>query len=345
MNLKEIGEFGFIERFRPMFDDIICKSALGIGDDCAVIAANTETDWLVTTDMLVEDTHFLRNDISPYELGYKSATVNISDVAAMGGKPFCSFLSIAIPEDCSVEYLDEFMRGYHAICKKHNVALLGGDTTKSGKHLIINVGIIGSIAHGKAKLRSAARVGDLICTTGFLGDSAGGLQLILADEKDASQSEKKYLLQRHHVPEPRVEEGMFLAEFPGVHAMMDISDGIASDLRHILEQTKNIDAEIHLEAIPMSPQLIAVAQEQRWNAVELATSGGEDYELLFTIAESDFAEINREYELKFNAPLYCIGKITEKQASNSSLGTIRWRKDGKEVAFMKDGFNHFASYI
>ena len=343
MNLKEIGEFGFIERFRPMFDDIVCESALGIGDDCAVIAANSETDWLVTTDMLVEDVHFLRNDISPYELGYKSAAVNISDVAAMGGKPFCSFLSVAIPEDCSVEYFDEFMRGYHAICKKHNVALLGGDTTKSAKHLTINVAVIGSIAHGKAKLRSAARVGDLICASGFLGDSAGGLQLILAGEKDTSQSEKKYLLERHHVPEPRVDEGMFLADYPAVHAMMDISDGIASDLRHILEQTKNIDAEVDLETVPMSSQLVAVAQEEGWNAVELATSGGEDYELLFTVAESDFAEINREYQQKFNMPLYCIGKIAEKQDANSSIGSIRWRENGKEVTFMKDGFNHFAS--
>ena len=343
MNLKEIGEFGFIERFRPLFDDITCESALGIGDDCAVVAANSESDWLVTTDMLVEDIHFLRSDISPYELGYKSAAVNISDVAAMGGKPFCSFLSVAIPDDCSVEYLDEFMRGYHAICKKHNVALLGGDTTKAAKHLTINVAVIGSIAHGKAKLRSAARVSDLICSTGFLGDSAGGLQLILAGGKDTSQSEKKYLLERHHAPEPPVDEGMFLADYPAVHAMMDISDGIASDLRHILEQTKNIDAEVDLETVPMSSQLIAVAQERGWSAVELATSGGEDYELLFTVAESDFAEINREYQQKFKKPLYCIGKIAEKQDANSSIGTIRWRQNGKEVAFMKDGFNHFAS--
>ena len=159
--------------------------------------------------------------------------------------------------------------------------MLGGDTTKSVKHFTINDGIIGSIAHAKAKLRSSAHVGDLICTTGLLGDSAGGLRLILDSKRDASQPEKKYLLERHCVPEPRVNEGMFLAKFSGVHAMMDISDGIASDLRHILEQTKNIDAEVDLETIPMSAQLVTVAQEEGWNAVELATSGGEDYELLF----------------------------------------------------------------
>lgn len=343
MNIKEIGEFGFIDHFRPRFDDIVCKSALGIGDDCAVISANDQTDWLVTTDMLVEEIHFLRNDITPFELGYKSAAVNISDVAAMGGKPFCSFLSIAIPLDCSVEYLDEFMRGYHAICKKYNVALLGGDTTKSSKHLTINVAVIGSIAHGKAKLRSAAHRGDLICTTGFLGDSAGGLQLVLAGKKDASRLEKKYLLERHYVPEPRVDEGMFLANFSGVHAMMDISDGIASDLRHILEQTKNIDAEIDIEKIPISFQLLAEAQKNKWNAVELATSGGEDYELLFTLAKSDFAEISLAYQKQFKKPLYCIGKVTETQDSNSLIGKIRWRKSGEAVEYQKDGFNHFAS--
>ncbi len=342
MDLREIGEFGFIDHLKPLFKDLNDSKVYGIGDDCAIIPANDEEDWLITTDLLTDGIHFLINDITPYQLGYKSMAVNLSDMAAMGGTPFCSFLSIAIPTGTSVEYLDEFMRGYHDISKKYNTALLGGDTTKSAEHLTINVVVVGKCRKGAAKTRSAAKEGDLICTTGFLGDSAAGLQLILDNIKctEAYYNDHSYLLDRHHIPEPRVNEGLFLSTFNKVNAMMDISDGIASDLRHILEQTGGIDAIVHLDNLPLSPALRNEGKMHEWNILQMATCGGEDYELLFTIDRDEFETINAEYEKRFGSPLHCIGEITP--GAGSGPGCIHWMENGKEVHFIKDGFNHFA---
>lgn len=339
MKLSDIGEFGFINRFKHLFDDLVKDGEYGIGDDCAIIPINAEENLLVTTDMLTENIHFLREDISPYELGYKSAAVNISDIAAMGGTPMSSFLSVAVPNDCNVEYLDLFLQGFHDISKKYNMALLGGDTTKSAKHLTINVTVIGKCKRNKEKLRSSAKEGDLICTTNYLGDSAGGLQVILNHLKDCSDKDIAYLLERHHKPEPRVFEGLLLAKYNCVHAMLDISDGIAADLRHILEQTNFIDAEIELNKIPISEALHSVGVKYGWNITNLATSGGEDYELLFTASDNDeFQELQNEFQKKFGKQIFVIGKVI---SSKEEIGKIRWLKNGSEIKYEKDGFNHF----
>ena len=339
--MSHIGEFDLIGRISSRFagkDN--CSTApdgvLGIGDDCAVIPQRAGMDTLVTTDLLIEDRHFLLSDISPEQLGWKSAAVNISDIAAMGGRPVATFLSIALPkrlplrqevhpvdqspdhwyreglfrlpdggeksspvedgcadsEGGSVEkWVDRFIDGYKAMCDKFGVPLLGGDTSASPDKLFINVTVLGECPHGNALRRSGARPGDLICVTGTLGDSAAGLRLVLersaaslrpvlerseghsefqscqtethschseqseesplAPERTSSHSEphschserseesplapELTLIRRHYCPMPRVAEGQTLAAVPGVHAMMDISDGIASDLRHILK--------------------------------------------------------------------------------------------------------------
>lgn len=332
MKLKEIGEFGFIERFSPEFKHLLTSKLTGIGDDCAILPMNDEEELLVTTDILVEDVHFLRSAITPRQLGYKSVAVNLSDIAAMGGEPIGTFLSIAIPADVEVEYLDELMKGYHAISEKYGVPLLGGDTTKSLKHLAVNVCVLGKIAKGQARLRSMARPGDLVCVSGRLGDSAGGLQVLLHQpEKDADTD---YLLMRHHQPEPQLPEGKFLAESGAVHAMMDISDGIASDLKHILKASQQ-GAEVLLEQLPVSPVLKSVCEKQNWNVEDLAAGGGEDYELLFTVVPDKFDQLQTNFLTRFNKPIFAIGRITEGPAE------IHWFRNGKAVDFGKAGFNHF----
>lgn len=332
MKLKEIGEFGFIERFKPLFADLVLGTQMGIGDDCAIISANEHEDWLITTDLLMEEVHFLREAIRPEQLGHKALAVNLSDIAAMGGTPVGSFLSIAIPSDIDVEYLDAFMDGYHGLSAKYRTPLLGGDTTKSLKHLAINVCVIGKCAKGKARKRSMAQIGDAICGTGKLGDSAGGLQVLL--NKLAPSDELNYLLHKHYLPQPRLNEGLFLSENSAVHAMMDISDGIASDLKHILKAS-GVAAHIHLDALPVSQQLVSVANKQGWNATELAVGGGEDYELLFTVAKNEFETIRKEFELMFDASITQIGTII------AETPEIKWFIDNKEVQLSKTGFNHF----
>ncbi len=315
--LTELGEFGLIGRIRERFP--APEGVTGIGDDCAVIPQRSGRDTLVSTDMLIEGTHFLRRDIPPYRLGWKSAAVNISDIAAMGGQPTATFLSVALPADLETGWMEEFLRGYADISRRFGVALLGGDTTASPDRICLNVAVLGECPSGAARLRSAAQDGDLVCVTGCLGDSAGGLKAILEDvERDA---DVQALIDRHYLPLPRVEEGLRLAATPGVHAMMDISDGIGSDLKHILEAS-GLGAVIDVPSLPLSPALQRVCARQGWDAAALAIGGGEDYELLFTCTP--------EAERSLEVPHTVIGVIRD-------LPGIEWRGAKGPVA----GFDHF----
>ena len=315
--LSEIGEFGLIGRIRDRFP--APEGVKGIGDDCAVLPQRSGRDTLVSTDMLVEGTHFLRADIPPYRLGWKSAAVNVSDIAGMGGRPTATFLSVALPADLEADWVDEFLRGYADLSGRFGAALLGGDTTASPDRICINVAVLGECPSGAARLRSAARPGDCVCVTGPLGDSAAGLKAILDGvERDA---DVQALIDRHYLPLPRVEEGLQLAATPGVHAMMDISDGIGSDLGHILEAS-GCGARIDVAALPLSPALRRVCARLGWDAAALAIGGGEDYELLFTCTP--------EAEKALAVPHTVIGTIT--------AGTgLEWSGTGRSF----HGFDHF----
>ncbi len=332
MNISEIGEFGFIERFSKRFGDLMVEGTTGIGDDCAIMPLDANHDQVVTTDLLVEDIHFIKSAIPPFQLGHKSLAVNLSDIAAMGAQPTASFLSLAIPKNMEVEYLDAFMEGYYRLSKKYGVPLMGGDTTRSADRLVINVCVTGKVPKDQSRLRSMARPGDVIAVTGHLGDSAGGLQMLL--EKHEIDPVSQPLIDWHNQPEPAIKEGLWLARQPGVHAMMDISDGIASDLNHILKSSR-VAGTIELNALPLSDALRTASNKFGWNALELAASGGEDYHLLVTVARKEWKKTEREFRTIFNKPLYTIGLLT---GGNSG---IRWTMDGKEVKLGKEGFRHF----
>lgn len=332
MKLKELGEFNFIDRISGRFSDLIMPDHMGIGDDCAIIPYNDKEEYVVTTDMLIEDIHFLKSRITPEQLGYKSLSVNLSDIAAMGGKPVSSYLSIGIPAETDVAYLDKVMKGYHELSQKYNVMLLGGDTTGSKKYLVINILVVGICEKGKSRLRSMAKNGDIICVTGLLGDSAGGLEILLQDLPQNRNND--YLVRCHHLPEPHVKEGLWLAQQPGVHAMMDISDGISSDLLHILKASAK-SAVVDLDKIPVSDVLKKVADKRKWDIDKLTASGGEDYILLCTVKASDFEDIRVGFKASFGRDLFPIGEIAEGEPR------IKWLKNGKQVFLKQHGFNHF----
>jgi len=312
-SLKDLGEFGFIDRLRPLFP--APDGVTGIGDDCAVLPQCSGRDTLVSTDMLIEGTHFLRDDIPPYRLGWKSAAVNISDIAAMGGRPTATFLSVALPPDLKAGWMDAFLQGYADVSRRFGAALLGGDTTASPDRICINVAVLGECPSGTARLRGDARPGDRICVTGTLGDSAGGLKAIL--EKLERNADVQALIDRHYLPVPRVPEGLRLAATPGVHAMMDISDGIGSDLGHILDAS-GTGAVIDTASLPLSDALRRVCARHGWDPTALAIGGGEDYELLFTCTP--------EAEKALDVPHTVIGGITEGKSRPFASGA---------------GFDHF----
>lgn len=345
-SLKEIGEFGFIESFTNRFKPLLQNNVIGIGDDCAVFSKDGATDSIFTTDLLAEGVHFIREKVSAYELGYKSVAVNLSDIAAMGGMAKGTFLSIAVPPDLSFDYLDEFMNGYLAISKEFGVPLLGGDTTKSLRDLVINIGVIGEVEHERAKMRSMAQPGDIICVTGTLGDSAGGLQIVLAEkDKDAldslaaNDSRAQYLLGRHYMPKPRLNEGRALNRLDAVHAMMDISDGIGSDLQHILKMS-NVSAEVNVDKLPVSPQLRGYFGGKGEHYLrELAISGGEDYELLFTVDRYEIDAVKKLLKSLTGTELHEIGCITPVQ--EGAQPTVTWMDNGVELNESFKGYNHF----
>lgn len=275
----EVGEFDLIELIKQRFT--VPEGVLGIGDDCAVLPQRAGMETLVSTDMLMDGVHFLIDDVDPFSLGWKSAAVNVSDIAGMGGRPVGSFLSFALPKSLSAEFIISFIDGYKALSDQFDCPLLGGDTTSSLDRLCISVTVMGECAKGACRKRSDARVGDLICTTGFIGDSAAGLNVILkACDRGPLEAE---LVRRHYRPVPRVDAGLALAAAPGVHAMMDISDGIGSDLRHILKASGK-SARVDVDRLPLSAQMLEACGKYGWDALHLALDGGEDYELLFTAA-------------------------------------------------------------
>ncbi|WP_010662854.1 thiamine-phosphate kinase [Marinilabilia salmonicolor] len=334
MKLSEIGEFGFIDRFSGKFSALNKNEEYGIGDDCAIMSLDDQYNQIVTTDLLIEDIHFLRSAITPFDLGYKALAVNLSDIAAMGGTPTASFLSIALPAETEVEYMDQVMEGYRSLSEKYQVPLLGGDTTKSPDKIVINVCVTGKVKKGKEKLRSAADNDDCICVTGPLGDSAGGLKMLL--DGISPDEMTKNLISWHNRPEPAINEGIWLGNQKGVNAMMDISDGIASDLKHILDMSGK-GAIVHLEDIPLSPALQSTLKNKEQDVLKLALTGGEDYRLLVTVRNEDFEELEKEYNHQFLTSLTRVGKITAENA-----GEIRWMKENKPFTLDKEGFNHFS---
>jgi thiamine-monophosphate kinase len=332
INLSELGEFGLIKRFSKQFLQDIPAEYTGIGDDCAVLPLNEKEVLLVTTDMLIEDSHFIRSKISAFDLGQKSLMVNLSDIAAMGGTPGSAYLSIGLPAKTEIEWIDKFFNGIKTVCHEYGVLFLGGDTTKSPDRLVINIAVIGKVIKSELKRRSAAVPGDIICVNDFVGDSGGGLKILLnnlPEDKDT-----KYLVKRHNCPRANVKEARWLSRWNKIHAMIDISDGIESDIHRIMESSK-VGAEIDLDNVPLSGELKRTALKYDWNAWELAVTGGEDYCLLFTVSEKDTDNILPGYEKEFKRPFYKIGRIT------ASPDNLIFMHEGKKTDLIRHGFDHF----
>ena len=224
-------EFGFIDHIKELFAALPDNGFEGIGDDCAVLPVGEGESLVFTTDMLAEGVHFLRPATSPRELGRKSLAVNLSDVASMGARPVATLLSLSLPADTAGTWAEEFMLGYRELSEAFGVTLAGGDTTRSAAGITINVTAIGRIADAHIKRRSGARPGDAILVAGELGLSGAGLHDILAGRYDTPAAAA------HRNPLPQVAEGIWLGARSEVHAMMDLSDGLAWDIRHFMERS------------------------------------------------------------------------------------------------------------
>ena len=306
MKLNEIGELGLIERIKKKIDIRDPHIIAGIGDDTAVIESPGGSYTLLTTDMLIENVHFTLRAMSFSQIGHKALVVNLSDIAAMGGVPKFCLVSLGLNEKISVEDVDEIYKGVLPVAEEYNVKVLGGDTNFSPSGLVIDICVIGEVEPELLCLRSGARAGDSIFVTGVLG----GASFYLAKGE-------------YFPPTPRIKEARAILETVKVNAMIDLSDGLAVDL-HNITRSSNVGALINIEDIPVFPEA-----EQ-----ESAISGGEDFELLFTVVASEKDKLLREIPDKTGTALTCIGTILKEGV------TIKGR-DGKISLLPSGGYEHF----
>ncbi len=299
-----------------------------VGDDCAVLPKDSTTDLLMTADLLVEGVDFRLDWTTPELLGAKTLAVSLSDIAAMGGEPKSSMLSIGINEEVwNSDFVDRFYEGWFTLAKHHNVELVGGDVSRSPEHLFFDSIVVGEVAKGKAILRSGARPGDSIYVTGTLGGAAGGLMLLESGHRYSEvDSRRKNLIARQLRPVPRIAEGKILSETGFATAMIDISDGLSSDLHHLCDASE-AGALLDFNSIPCDPDLnsISFTDDVR---IEFAIGGGEDFELLFTSREKEFSAPNFPHVTR-------IGEIT------SSIGRVEIIGGEFDAYLPRKGFRHF----
>ena len=338
MKLSQLGEFGLINNVRDIFKSLNENIVVGIGDDCAAIKPREGFLLIATADVLIENIHFKLDYIQPYQLGIKSININLSDIAAMGGIPLYALLSIAAPPNFSVKFMGEFFKGVKECAERNKVSIIGGNVSSSKNEFSINITVLGEVEEKYMPLRKGAKAGDKIFVTGYLGDSAAGLK-ILKKGKGARGKGREKLINKHLMPTPRLEEGRFLAVKKLATSMTDISDGLASDIRRICEES-DVGANIFTKNIPISKELKDFTSSQlKTHNSKLITSlnfalyGGEDYELLFTAKPENVKKL-KELWKNVNIPITMIGEITKKGINLVNI-------DGKAIPLTKEGYNHF----
>jgi thiamine-monophosphate kinase len=309
-------ELELIQRIRRAAARGRQKSGHGIGDDCAVLTVPPRHEILVTTDFSLEDVHFRRAWHPPDSVGHRCLARGLSDIAAMGGTPHSAFLSLALPHDLPQRWVDDFIRGFLKLAKRYSVTLAGGDTAQSPDGILADIIVVGAVPTGKAILRSGARAGDLIYASGTLGASVATLQQLRSGKKLRPSSHP-----RHFYPDPRIALGRYLREKKLASAMIDTSDGLSTDLRHICDESG-------VGAVIERPTLPAVDDE---DGLQYALHGGEDYELLFTAPPT-----RRIPPTIAGVPITRIGEIT--RARQIKLQN----PDGKSQPLRPGGWQHFA---
>ncbi len=323
-DLRSLGEFGWIRR--------IAKDApshpqleTGIGDDAAVLRSEAGKRWLVTTDTLVEDVHFRQATTNAEDLGWKALAVNLSDIAAMGGEPLAAFLSLSLPGGLSVAWLDSFYKGLYDCARTFNVAVAGGDTTRSPENLVLTVTVVGQAETSRILRRDGARPGDSLWICGDLGLSRAGL-LALENGWRVPQT----FLQAHRRPVPRITEGRRIARSKRSTAMLDVSDGLLGDLLHICTSS-GVGALIEPARLSIPPELASFCRKHALDPVETILTGGEDYALLFTLRG---AKPLAPWPKDLRPPVR-IGFIVPEP------GLHRLDPDGSVTPFGRIGFDHF----
>ena len=335
--ISSLGEFGLIDHLTKDFPISNTETKLGVGDDAAVLTFG-EKDVVVTTDLLLEGIHFDLRYVPLQHLGYKSAIVNFSDIYAMNARPRQITVSLGVSSRFTVEHLEQLYAGIRRACEIYGVDLVGGDTSASATGLVISITCIGDIDKGEEVKRSGAKPTDIICVSGDLGAAFMGLQLlerenaVAAGQKDFQPdfAGKEYILERQLKPEAR-KDIIEMLKKEGIKptSMIDVSDGLSSELLHICKAS-DVGCRVYEDKIPIDYQTALMAEEFNMNLVTVAMNGGEDYELLFTVPLTDHEKIEKMQGIKM------IGYVTAPE-----LGAALVTRDGGEIPIKAQGWNAF----
>lgn len=351
-NSKNVrGEFDFIDsiRRRSLSHSKTTKSQSaadllkGIGDDAAIIRETNGRNTLITSDLLIEDIDFHRDTTTPQNLGHKALAVSLSDIAAMGARPRWALLSLGMPHDIwNSDFVDEFYEGFFALADRYDVSLIGGDISRSPEKIVIDSIVLGQSDHGRAVTRNGAQPGDQIFVTGSLGGSAAGLRLLdrgarlhkklnSEDQVDPDSKAVSHLIQRHIRPEPRVGWGLVLGLEKVATAMIDISDGLSSDLSHLCDES-SAGALVQAARIPIDPTVAEICGRRALDPLLLALHGGEDFELLFTVAPDKVPQLPKKVD---GVAITHIGEI-----QNATDG-VRLAEGARVWKLEPEGWQHF----
>ncbi|MCR4440179.1 MAG: thiamine-phosphate kinase [bacterium] len=334
MRIAEIGEFGLIARLKALCGQPPAAVVVGIDDDAAAFRHSGDELLVVTTDALVEGVHFRWDYFTPYQLGWRSMAANISDIAAMAAEPRYAVVSVALPAAMSVEEVEGLYQGMVDLAARSGASIIGGDTTRSPGGLFLSITVCGSVPPRSIARRDGARAGDGLYVTGFLGQAHAGL-LALSSPALLPKERFPAAVGRHLQPLPRVQEALFLRDNLHLTSMIDVSDGLASEVHHLC-RLSGVGAVVEEAAIPLSAEAREIAACLRQEASEFALNGGEDFELLFTAADTEVQAVRRSFEEEFGLSFTKVGEMVP-----AEQGVLLRQKDGRLRPLAMSGWNHF----
>ncbi|MBI1803219.1 MAG: thiamine-phosphate kinase [Ignavibacteriae bacterium] len=347
--ITSIGEFALIDRIKEIVNVRVDDASLhdqlrlGISDDAAVYRPTPGKVQLLTTDAFIEGVHFDLLFTTFRHLGWKVMAASFSDIAAMGGAPRYAALTLSLPQKISIEMVEELYRGITFACKKYSCLVIGGDTTAASGNTMISATIIGEAVESNVIQRRGAKPGDYVCVTGHLGASLSGLKILLREKNRFAQAVdpshfraelEPYApaIEKHLMPKPRLDISKILSEQVQIHAMIDISDGLASEVHHLCAYS-GVGASIYEHNLPVESITQRIADEFSESPAHYALYGGEEYELLFTLTDEEFAKLDR-----LTNDVTIIGRITEKEK-----GIELVHENGEHEALPFGGWDHFSS--
>ena len=337
MLIGELGEFALIARLQQRLHNVTPMQIVrGIGDDCAVLRPSAGMDLLLTTDTQEEGVHFRRDWATPQDIGWRCLAVNVSDIAAMGGSPLGAVIALSVPASLAVAFVESLYDGLQELATAYDCPIIGGNVSKASEHMAVTITVLGEVPCDRGVYRSGAQVGDEIWVTGDLGGAKAGLQALLHPAAVAGLATAA-VLQRYRRPCPRLREAQYLRQHGVLHSLIDISDGLSSDLAHICAES-GVGAQLEATYIPISAEVCQVAHALQVDPLTFALHGGEDFELCLTAPAGRLASLQSLFAAQFQCPLVRVGTVKPEQGVTLRL------VDGTEQPLSARGYDHFRSH-